>query len=299
MDDEAQVSRRTVLAGAGALALGLVGAGALAEHDVLPGRVTLHRLLRLNGPNGQAPRIATGAVLNGSFVSVARRGARTNWRLVYPPGHTPGAQLGLLVVLHGRGDDSMCVTHGLALDRYLAAAVMAGVPPFAIVAVDGSDRYWHARKAGDDSGAMVTDELLPLMADRGLRTERPAYLGYSMGGYGVLLLAERQGPGKVGAVVAESPALWHHASDTPSGAFDDAADFAAHDVITARAKLTGIPLRIDCGEGDPFYPVTRDLVHELNPRPAGGFQAGAHTKGYWRRMAPAQLRFVGTHLAAT
>jgi enterochelin esterase-like enzyme len=298
MGDPGLISRRTVLAGAGALALGLVGAGELAEHDVLPGRVTLHRALQLNGPNGRAPRIAIGPVVEGSFVSAARRGEWTRWRLVYPPGHGAGDGLGLLVVLHGRGGDYSSVMHPLGLDRFLAAAVMAGVPPFAIVGVDGGDRYWHARAAGDDSGAMVTDELLPEMAKRGLRTERPAYLGYSMGGYGALLLAERMGPARVSAVVAESPALWHHADDAPSGAFDGAADFTAHDVIAARARLAGTPVRIDCGKGDPFYPVTRDFVEQLHPRPAGGFQPGAHSGGYWRRMAPAQLRFVGTHLAA-
>jgi len=32
---------------------------------------------------------------------------------------------------------------------------------------------------------------------------------------------------------------------------------------------------------------------------AGGQQAGAHTGGYWRRMLPEQLRFLGEKLTGT
>jgi hypothetical protein len=42
-----------------------------------------------------------------------------------------------------------------------------------------------------------------------------------MGGYGALWLGGQLGAPTVAAVVAESPALWHHADDTASGAFDD------------------------------------------------------------------------------
>ncbi|HLN78886.1 MAG TPA: alpha/beta hydrolase, partial [Nocardioidaceae bacterium] len=57
-------------------------------------------------------------------------------------------------------------------------------------------------------------------------------------------------------------------------------------------SLDGIPVRIDCGEGDPFYAATHDYVAGFDVPPAGGFQPGDHDVGYWRRMAPHQLRFL-------
>ena len=41
------------------------------------------------------------------------------------------------------------------VEQGLAQAVDAGLPPFAVVAVDGGGGYWHKRASGEDSGAMV------------------------------------------------------------------------------------------------------------------------------------------------
>jgi enterochelin esterase-like enzyme len=119
-----------------------------------------------------------------------------------------------------------------------------------------------------------------------------------MGGYGALWLGgQLRGP-TVAAVVAESPAIWHHAGDTPAGAFDDEQDFTQHAVFGRQSQLTGVAVRVDCGTGDGFYPAARDYARSLTPPPAGGFQPGAHDLAYWRRMAPAQLQFIGHHLPA-
>ncbi len=59
------------------------------------------------------------------------------------------------------------------------------MPPFAIATVDGGTTYWHPRPNGEDAGGMVVDEFLPLLAEQGLRTDRSAFHGWSMGGYGV------------------------------------------------------------------------------------------------------------------
>ena len=45
-----------------------------------------------------------------------------------------------------------------------------------------------------------------------------------------------------------------------------------------------------------FAPITRDLRARIHPTPAGGIEPGEHDSSYWRRQAPAQLRFVGRHL---
>lgn len=53
-----------------------------------------------------------------------------------------------------------------------------------------------------------------------------------MGGFGALNLARLE-PGRFCAVGADSPALWTAAEETAAGAFDDAEDFAANDVLEA------------------------------------------------------------------
>ena len=67
---------------------------------------------------------------------------------------------------------------------------------------------------------MVVDELLPLLADHGLRTDAIGLMGWSMGGYGALRLAGLLGPGRVRVVVAASPALWSDPDDASASWFD-------------------------------------------------------------------------------
>lgn len=234
----------------------------------------------------------------GSFASRARLGARTSWSVALPPGRS-AARLRPLIVLHGRGGDHRSAFGDqLGLDRFLAQAVTQGVRPFAIASVDGGDHsYWHRRTSGEDAGAMVLTEFIPVLADHGVDTTRGAFLGWSMGGYGALWLGGRLG-GPRAAVVAESPALCHSAGDTAPGAFDDAEDFDRHTLFGGQNQLAGVAVRIDCGTGDGFYPAARDYARSLTPPPAGGFQAGGHDLDYWRRMAPEQLRFVSQHLTS-
>ncbi len=111
-----------------------------------------------------------------------------------------------------------------------------------------------------------------------------------------LYLSTVLGRGRVAAAVAESPAIWREAGQSAAGAFDDAADFDAHQIFRRTALLAGIPLRIDCGASDGFAPVTRELRAALAPTPAGGIEPGGHDGAYWRSQAAAQLSFAGPHL---
>jgi S-formylglutathione hydrolase FrmB len=144
---------------------------------------------------------------------------------------------------------------------------------------------------------MVADELVPLLASRGLDTARLGLQGWSMGGYGALLLASHRTV-TPRAVAVSSPALFTSAGATPAGAFDDAEDFRRHDVFAHPELLRGIPLRIDCGLADPFHDATADFVTRLPgpPDPVTAFPSGAHTAAYWRAMAPAAFRFLGERL---
>jgi dienelactone hydrolase len=143
---------------------------------------------------------------------------------------------------------------------------------------------------------MVVDEFLPILAGRGLDVRRIGLLGWSMGGYGALYLAGVLGAAGCAVAIAEGPAIWHHSYQSVEGAFDDAEDFDHHALFGRQARLTGIPLRIDCGDRDGFAPVARDLRATISPAPAGGIEPGGHDAAYWRSQAPAQLAFAAAHL---
>jgi dienelactone hydrolase len=249
------------------------------------------------GPAAPAPRRSPGPSRSGSFAS--RACARdVGWQLSYPPGSRIGDRLPVALVLHGRGGNEGSAFTELWLDGYLADAVAGGVHPFVLAAVDGGDHsYWHRRRSGEDPQAMLIEEFVPLLAHMGLTTARIGLFGWSMGGYGALLLAETVGSARVAAVAAESPALWQRGADTSSGSFDGPADFAAHDVFPRRDRLAGVPVRIACGTEDPFYPAVRAFVPQVPVLAGTDFRAGGHTDSFWRAAAPAQLRFLGTALA--
>src|SRR6201999_1916022 len=144
-----------------------------------------------------------------------------------PPGQTK--PLRPLIALHGKGSDAATVMAG-GVEQGLAQAVDAGLPPFAVVAVDGGGGYWHKRADGDDSGAMVLNELIPMLGEQGLDTSRVAFMGWSMGGYGALLLGARLGAPRTAAITAVSPALWTSPGAAAPGAFDSADDYEANSV---------------------------------------------------------------------
>ncbi|HSV39927.1 MAG TPA: alpha/beta hydrolase-fold protein [Nocardioidaceae bacterium] len=291
------LSRRGVLVGTG-LSASVAAAGVVGvDRAVVPGRTWAFENFALNGLDGVIPDVAPGPTSSGSFISEARLGSRCGWTIAYPPGGRDG--LPVVVVLHGRWRDHEAAfgLDGMGLERFLAQAVQQGAPPFAIASVDGGDTYWHARETGEDASAMIVGEFLPMLEREGLDTTRIGLYGWSMGGFGSLSLAGRLGPERVAGVAVISPALWHDFEDISDGAFDDEADFTESDVFGRHALLDGVQLRVDCGTGDRFYLATRDYVEGFSSPPAGDFQRGGHDLGYWRRMAPDQLRFLARALS--
>jgi S-formylglutathione hydrolase FrmB len=240
-------------------------------------------------PGPPAPTMVTG-----SFVSAARGGVSTNWAIARPPGQTK--PLRPVIALHGKGSDASTVMAG-GVEQGLAQAVNAGLPPFAVVAVDGGGGYWHKRASGEDAGAMVLDELIPMLAGQNLDTSRISFLGWSMGGYGALLLGGRLGAGRTASICAVSPALWLSSGAAAPGAFDGADDFAANSVFGMPA-LGSIPIRVDCGDSDPFYGATKQFIAQLPNPPSGGFSPGGHDPGFWSSQLPAELNWMAPILTA-
>jgi S-formylglutathione hydrolase FrmB len=288
------LTRRDLLLSAGAAAVAVGTAGVLVEEEVLPGKYRLRRALGMTGASGRIPDVTPGRVISGTFVSRHRLGASVGWSIIYP-GPRP-ERLPVMLSLHGIGGDHTTAITDLGLDRFLPAAADAGVPPFAIATVDGGTTYYHPRPQGEDAGAMVLDELLPLLTERGLDTRRLAFQGWSMGGYGSLRLAPIVGLPRVRAVAALSPALWTNPDDASASGFADAAEYERYSVMGHQRELDGIPVRVDCGREDPFYEADRAYVDGFDRPVTATFEDGAHDDAYWTRMVPAQLAFVGRRL---
>jgi S-formylglutathione hydrolase FrmB len=286
-----------VLLGSAGVVVAVAAGGVAVEEEWLPGKYLLRRQLRrLRGQSaGTFPDVAPGHVESGSFVSQHRLGADVGWSVIYP-GDRP-EPLPVLVSLHGLGGDHTTAVTELGMDRFLPAAVAAGVPPFAIATVDGGTTYWHPRPTGEDAGAMVLDELLPLLATQGLPTQHLAFHGWSMGGYGALRLAGLLAPTRVRAAAALSPALWTDPADASSSGFVDAAEYERYRVVGHQSDLDGIPVRVDCGTDDPFYAADRAYVAGFDRPVTSTFGPGDHDPAYWTRMLPAQLAFVGHAMA--
>jgi predicted esterase len=297
-------SRRKILAlGAGGLgvviAAGTVGTELVAR-GVLPGQQELDQLDGACSVTSSPSRFSTpGPSLSDRFYSRSRR-RTVGYTVAWPPGHRPGDPLPLVVMLHGEGADHSNALVGMSPGQAVALHV-GGRPllPMALVTVDGGTGYWNPHP-GDDPLAMIVDELIPLCRtmNLGRPPSRIGMMGISMGGYGALLVAEKN-PELVAAVAAISPAVWTsyaQAAAANPGAYASASDFAKDDVVTHARALAGKPLRIASGLDDPFHPGIVALGRAL---PAGAIvdiSQGCHTGDFFLAQEPPSLDFLARHL---
>jgi esterase/lipase superfamily enzyme len=299
--DHNGVTRRQFLVGGGLALGGLAVAGVVAQRT-LPLRSYWYRWTGQCGPEGPMPQDLAKPTY-GTFHSELL-GADVeygHWAPIIR--HRYGFRFPVCYCLPARGQNPHW-----ALDApvYLAdfAAVKTpggGIPVIALVSIAGSDTYWHERASGEDRMAMLLDEFIPWYEKRhdvgGSREDR-AVMGWSMGGYGALLAAERR-PDLFGAVVAASPALWRSYDDVPGDPFDDERDYDENDVFAGIDQLADIAVRVDCGRADVFYDAARDFAarcEEQTGRPVAGDVAdavkGCHDPDYWRRRAAGEVEFV-------
>lgn len=258
--------RRRALLTAGSVLASAAVAGAVADRS---------------GPDGSglpvAPAVPTGDERLEQRRSAAR-GRTVDFYTAVPDGYGDGHGLPVCLVLHGASKRPADFP-GLGLGRYLTDAVRRGARPFVLAAATGDRLGWRPT-GGDDPQAMVHDELPAWSADRGFDTGRLAAWGWSMGGYGALLLAETF-TGFVRSVAAFSPAV------TPGDA-----------VFSGAARLAGTPIGLWCGRDDGLYANVRSLHDALPVEPAaGGYGGGRHNFGYWSTVIPSAFAFLATTLS--
>lgn len=219
--------------------------------------------------------------------------------VVVPSGADEGER-GMLVFLHGRNGDNKSTTDD---EEFFAALEAEGEDAPVVVFPDGGESsYWHDRETGA-WGSYVLDEVIPQAAEEfGPDPERVAIGGISMGGFGALNLALKN-PDRFCAVGGHSPALFLSGGESAPGAFDDAEDFAANDVLAA-AKDPGalpMPVFLDAGKRDPFVPGVSRLSESLQQ---AGSRAvveldwpGGHDEEYWNSHWDEYLGFYADALA--
>ena len=185
----------------------------------------------------------------------------------------------MCLVLHGRNNNARGMIT-LGLPQFLTAAVRAGVPPFAFVAVDGGDSYWVPRTPADDPQRMLTDELPAWLPTLGLAPTPSTVLAISMGCFGALGYARTQ---PVRRLALLSPALFQSWSDAETvHAFANEAQWANYEPLRHPAPAN---LAIWCGREDPFYPAAHQLADQAHPATAS-FPHGQHDDDFWRRVLP-------------
>ncbi len=202
--------------------------------------------------------------------------------VVVPPGAEPRP---VVLFLHGRGADA----DDYLTDSFFTAIEALGAEAPAVVFPDGGDAsYWHDREDGS-WGTYAREDVLRAVAGtapEAVDPSRVAVGGISMGGFGALLQL-RDAPARWCGVGAHSPAIFFAAEDTAPGAFDDAEDFAANDLIASAGEPGAFgtaPIRIDIGADDPFEPATQafvDTATSAGTEVALSVEDGGHEGSYW------------------
>lgn len=257
----------------GAVAGGVV-LGAAVSWPFLPNRV---KNIFVEPEPAFIPDAEVGMVTLESVYSESR-GMDVDLFTAVPAGYGNGKGLPVVVVCHG-ASATPADYEPFGLPQFLTAAVDAGAEPFALVGAYGGALLWEPQPDGDDPRSMVLDEMPDWIDDREFDADRRALWGWSMGGYGILRMAEIE-PGWARAVAAFAPALSE-----------------GDDVFTNADELAGTPLGFWVGTDDSFYEPVQELVAVLPEEPEINESGpGGHTRIYWNDQTIQAFTFLGSHL---
>ncbi|MFU8876385.1 alpha/beta hydrolase [Micromonospora sp. SL4-19] len=255
----------------------LLVAGAVAAGAAAVGGLTARKLSRPRSrPMPAVPDAPAGDERLVPITSGAR-GREVDFWTAVPAGYGDGKGLPVCLVLHGASATPRDYGR-FGLARFLTDAVHRGTPPFVLAGATGGRLAWR-RSGDDDPQRMVREELPAWCAQRGFDTSRLAAWGWSMGGFGALLLAETY-PGWLRAVAAFSPAVRR-------------GDAVFADV----GRLRGTPVGLWCGRQDNFLEDVRALARALPEPPVRAeWTDGRHDFGYWGTVIPDAFALLGTAL---
>ncbi|QQS01971.1 MAG: hypothetical protein IPK37_06220 [Austwickia sp.] len=227
---------------------------------------------------------------SGTLTTAHWPGRRVGWMLA-----RPASPRGVIVALHGMGGKAEDWFGSRHLDRAVRGTGLA------VAAIDGAASYWHPRAtgpyAGSDTASMVIEDFLPLLARRGLPTERIGLLGASMGGYGSLYVGAKLGAERVFGIATLAAALRTSGAGTYPERFDSPADYAAHDVFARAGELGQIPLFLACGKKDRFR-AGNEAFARVVPAATTLFDEGDHVGSWFDAHVGPAVQFLAEHAPA-
>jgi enterochelin esterase-like enzyme len=291
-----RLNRRTVLTAAGVTGLAVAGLTASTAASGGQAGVAVRRAVGMAGPVPAGYRPVTRVEQVYSWA----RNRPVTMLTILPPG-VPPPQMPVSLLLHGLHGNARYAPVG-GMPTVLADLVARGiVPPFAFVALDGGDNYWHQHYSGDDPMGMLLDEVPQWLARRGMGDADGvpfACTGVSMGGFGALLYgrrrAERRHPAQ--AIAAISPGLLSSWTEMDKrNAFVDANQWASLDPLRNMDKLGPQRLGVWVGDHDKFIDGTRRFITQVRPE-VGVITSGAHNDGLYRKVVPDVIKFLGRHV---
>lgn len=216
---------------------------------------------------------------------------------VVPAGGGEGRPL--VVLLSGTGSDIDTL-----FDKKLYAALFQlglDAPSIVVLGLSRASQA-HDRADGKWGTFVLKEGVAAAVKQTGADPRRVAIGGFGMGGFGALDIA-RLAPQRFCAVGAHSPEVWASFGLARPGAFDDAEDFARHDLLgSARAGTYPAvgPIRIDIGADDAQRQTVIQLAEALK---AQGRQVDLHadlpgrdSPTLWRLQSGNLLRFYATAL---
>lgn len=222
-------------------------------------------------------------------------------------------QYATVYLLHGFGDNETSWVKDGKIDKIITEYEDAGkIEPMIYIMPQGFNSYYVDRENGTlDYMKMFTDEFVP-MIDSLYRTRKEgsqrAVVGYSMGGYGALILPSKN-PRlfSVSVPLSMSFRTDRQYMDEPQSVFDQqwASIFGGigtsgesrltpyykeyspfHYFEDNNGQYAGIHYYIDCGDDEESLSVTNDQLHLLmrDQQIAHEYRVrnGAHTWDYWR-----------------
>jgi pimeloyl-ACP methyl ester carboxylesterase len=241
----------------------------------------------------------TGPIIEGIIPVLRHARAPIRYALALPRGHQPHSVERVVYVLPGRAGNAHDMVTAVGYASFMQDIVRAGAAaPFAVLAMDSGESYYHPRTSGEDRLEIVEHELPSLARDLlAPNLTHEALVGISMGGYGALLAAERN-PGRYRAVAVGGPALFQSYAEENHAigdGFDSATQFATYDVIGGASRLTNMPVMVRVGYDDPFFTNVKAFAKHVPHADVGYVENGCHDDGFWRLTGHELLAFAAAH----
>jgi len=229
----------------------------------------------------------------------------------------------VVYLLHGMGDDESGWYEGGYLAYYTDASAAESIPMIYVMP-QGFNSYWVNKYNSEFPYMdMLVDEMVPAI-DKLFRTvkdpQHRAVMGYSMGGYGALILpAKNPDVFKTGVALSMSYRTDQQYMDEPQSGWDNqwgsvfgGIGTSGTDRLTAYYKeynpfyffknpgdksLNGQNYFFDCGDDEENLSEPNGELHimlrDLNIRHEYRVKNGAHDWDYWNKALPEALKYIG------